>query len=130
MKSSDKCNEFFKAIKGVKKNFTWTKECEEAFKKVKEHLSSLLLLAKPLDGETLILYLAVSEYLISAFLVREDEEKQSPVYYVSKRFLNEKTRYTSMEKLVDGLILAARKHRPYFQARKIEVKTAYGCGKL
>ncbi|XP_074342428.1 uncharacterized protein LOC141679979 [Apium graveolens] len=83
------------------------------------------MLAKPGDAETLILYLNVSEYYISAALVREEEGQQAPVYYVSKRLLDTETRYTSMEKLVYALILATRKLRPYFQAHRIEVRTAY-----
>ncbi|XP_074372209.1 uncharacterized protein LOC141712961 [Apium graveolens] len=83
------------------------------------------MLAKPEDGETLILYLAVSEYSVSAVLVKEEASHQWPVYYVSKRLLDAETRYTNMEKLVYTLILAARKLRPYFQAHRIEVRTAY-----
>lgn len=58
-------------------------------------------------------------------LIKKEEEGQSPIYYVSKRLLDAETRYTSMEKLVLALILDARKLRPYFQAHKIEVRTAY-----
>ncbi|XP_074352596.1 uncharacterized protein LOC141691737 [Apium graveolens] len=83
------------------------------------------MLSKPLDRESLILYLVVSEYSISAVLVREEDGQQSPVYYVSKRLHYAETRYTSMEKLVYALILASRKLRPYFQAHRIEVRTAY-----
>ena len=124
-KSSDKCHEFFKAIKKVGKKFEWTPECEEAFHKIKEHLGKPPLLSKPKMGETLIIYLAVSEHAISAVLVREEEGIQYPVYYVSKRMLDAETRYTNMEKLAYALILASRKLRPYFQAHKIEVRTAY-----
>ena len=83
------------------------------------------LLAKPVEGETLILYLAVSRYSVSAVLVKEEKDAQFPVYYVSKRLQDAETRYTSMKKLVYSLILAARKLRPYFQAHKIEVRTSY-----
>ncbi|XP_074326860.1 uncharacterized protein LOC141664806 [Apium graveolens] len=83
------------------------------------------MLAKPEDGEMLILYLAVSEYSVSAVLLKEEASHQWPVYYVSKRLLDAKTRYTNMEKLVYALILAAQKLRPYFQAHRIEVRTAY-----
>ncbi|XP_074346484.1 uncharacterized protein LOC141685270 [Apium graveolens] len=83
------------------------------------------MLSKLLDGESLILYLAVSEYSISAVLVREEDGQQSPVYYVSKQLHDAETRYTSMEKLVYALILASRKLRPYFQDHRIEVRTAY-----
>lgn len=73
-KSSNKCHEFFKAIKKVGKNFEWTPECEEAFQRIKEHLGSPPLLSKPKEDEVLIVYLAVSEYAISAVLVREEEK--------------------------------------------------------
>ncbi|XP_074356818.1 uncharacterized protein LOC141696593 [Apium graveolens] len=124
-KSSDRCKEFFKAIKLAGKDFIWTSECEEAFKRIKEQLGHPPMLSKPLEGENLILYLAVSEYSISAVLVREEDGQQSPVYYVSKRLHDAETRYTSMEKLVYALILASRKLRPYFQAHRVEVRTAY-----
>ncbi|XP_074336871.1 uncharacterized protein LOC141674045 [Apium graveolens] len=103
----------------------WTPECEEAFLKIKEQLGNPPMLAKPEDGETLILYLAVSEYSVSAVWVKEEASHQWPIYYVSKRLLDAETRYTNMEKLVYALILAARKLRPYFQAHRIEVRTAY-----
>ncbi|XP_074347624.1 uncharacterized protein LOC141686489 [Apium graveolens] len=124
-KSSDRCKEFFKAFKLAGKDFIWTSECEEAFKRIKEQLGHPPMLSKPLDGENLILYLAVSEYSISAVLVREEDGQQSPVYYVSKRLHDAETRYTNMEKLVYALILASRKLRPYFQAHRVEVRTAY-----
>ncbi|XP_063941355.1 uncharacterized protein LOC108201357 [Daucus carota subsp. sativus] len=124
-KSSDRCNEFFKVIKDAGKTFVWTDECEEAFQKIKEQLGKPPLLAKPVEGETLILYLVVSRYSISIVLVKEEKDVQLPVYYVSKRLQDAETRYTSMEKLVYSLILAARKLRPYFQAHKIEVRTSY-----
>ncbi|KAK1399685.1 hypothetical protein POM88_009548 [Heracleum sosnowskyi] len=123
-KSSDKCREFFAAIKKGK-NFEWSPECEAAFTKIKEQLGSPPLLSKPLDGEVLILYLAVSEYSISAVLVREEAQVQHPVYYVSKRLLDVETRYSNMEKLAYSLILALRKLRPYFQAHQIEVRTSF-----
>ncbi|XP_074351692.1 uncharacterized protein LOC141690829 [Apium graveolens] len=83
------------------------------------------MLSNPKAGETLILYLAVSDFAISAVLVREDDGVQLPVYYVSKRLADVETRYTSLEKLAYALILASRKLRPYFQAHKIEVRTSY-----
>ena len=79
----------------------------------------------PKEGEVLIVYLAISDYAISAVLVREEGDIQYPVYYVSKRMLDAETRYTNMEKLAYALILASRKLRPYFQAHQIEVRTSY-----
>ncbi|XP_074326579.1 uncharacterized protein LOC141664521 [Apium graveolens] len=124
-KSSDKCQKFFKAIKRAGRNFKWTEECEEAFQNIKKHLSSPPILSNPKAGETLTLYLAVSDFTISAVLVQEEEDVQLPVYYVGKRLADAETRYTSLEKLAYALILASRKLRPYFQAHKIEVRTSY-----
>lgn len=124
-KSLDKWKEFFKAIKGVGRRFEWTPDCEEAFQRLKEHLSSPPLLSKPVDGETLILYLTVFDYGVSGVLVSEDGGSQLPVYYVSKRLLDAETRYSNMEKLAYALIIASRKLRPYFQAHKVEVRTSY-----
>ena len=39
-KSSDRCQEFFKAIRQVGKTFQWTSECDEAFQSIKQHLGS------------------------------------------------------------------------------------------
>ncbi|XP_060967074.1 uncharacterized protein LOC133035241 [Cannabis sativa] len=122
--SSDKCNEFFKILKGNKK-FQWTEKCEEAFQALKMHLGQPPILSKPISGEVLSVYLAVSEYAISSVLIREDQGQQYPVYYVSKRLLDAETRYPQMEKLAFALVISSRKLRPYFQAHSIEVLTNY-----
>ncbi|XP_074326953.1 uncharacterized protein LOC141664894 [Apium graveolens] len=83
------------------------------------------MLSNPKARETLVLYLAVSDFAVSAVLVREENGIQLLVYYVSKRLADAETRYTSLEKLAYALILASRKLRPYFQAHKIEVRTSY-----
>ncbi|XP_074351895.1 uncharacterized protein LOC141691046 [Apium graveolens] len=124
-KSSEKCLEFFKAIKGVGRNFEWTEKCEEAFQNIKKYLSSPPILSNPKEGETLVLYLVVSDFAVSAVLVREEDGIQLPVYYVRKRLDDAETRYMSLEKLAYALILAFRKLRPYFQAHRVEVRTSY-----
>ena len=87
---------------------------------MKEQLGSLPLLTKPTGCETLILYLRVSEFSISTVLIKEEDQAQQPVYYVSKRLLDAETRYSNMEKLAYALVLASHKPRPYFQAHKID----------
>lgn len=123
-KSSNNCRKFFKAIKGVGKMFVWTTTCVEALKKLNEQLGSPALLAKPIEDDTLILYLCVSDYSISDMLVREDVETQIPIYYVSKKLLDCETRYTNMEKLLQTIILASRRLMSYFQAHRVEVQIA------
>ena len=62
-------------LKGAK-IFEWIKKCEQAFQVFKEHLGRPPLLSKLIEGETLYLYLAISEEAYSAALVREEEKVQ------------------------------------------------------
>ena len=105
-RSSERCHNFFNILK-KNTDFIWTEECEEALQEMKSYLTSALLLSKPQDGEMLFLYLAVSEHSVSAVLVREDEGKQSPIYYVSKSLLDAESRYSQLEKLALALVTAA-----------------------
>ncbi|XP_048605619.1 uncharacterized protein LOC125583099 [Brassica napus] len=73
---SDKSHAFFGTLKNPK-DFPWTGECGSAFLELKSYLTTPLL-SKPLLGEVLLLYLAVSEHAVSAVLVREEGNKQLP----------------------------------------------------
>ncbi|XP_057793251.1 uncharacterized protein LOC131009864 [Salvia miltiorrhiza] len=123
-RSSERCHPFFNTLR-KSKTFEWTPECEEALSQLKQYLTKPSLLSKPKDGEILYMYLAVSETAVSAVLVRDDEGKQSPVYYVSKSLLDAEIRYSLLEKLALALVHAARKLRPYFQCHPIVVLATY-----
>ena len=102
--------------------------------------SSLPLLSKPKDGEQLFIYIAVSKISMSAALIREEDGKQFPIYYVSKSLLDTNMCYTQLEKLALALITVAHKLRPYFHCHSIIMLTTYPlkrilhkpklCGKL
>ena len=81
--ATDKCLPFFDSLKGSKR-FLWDDKCEQAFRSLKEHLSKLPLFSKPVKGEPLYLYLAVTEHTISRAFIREEDKVQWPVYYISK----------------------------------------------
>ena len=90
---------------------------------MKKYLSSPPLLSPSVPGEELYLYIAVSQAVVSAALVRDDGRSQRPVYFVSWAFRGAEERYPRMEKLALALITAARKLKPYFQAHIIVVLT-------
>ncbi|KAL5779523.1 hypothetical protein ACOSQ2_010260 [Xanthoceras sorbifolium] len=123
-KSFEKHKPFFDALK-KSKSFDWNQTSEDAFQNIKRYLADPPLLSKPKEGETLLLYLAVSETAVSAVLVREEDGKQLPEYYISKTLLNAETRYTQLEKLALALVTAARKLRSYFQCHTISVLTIF-----
>ena len=119
-KATDKCLPFFRVLR---KSFEWTNECQKAFEDLKKYLSSPPLLSPSRPGEELYLYIAVLQAAINAALVREEEESQWPLYFISKAFQGAEERYPRMEKLAFALVTAARKLKPYFQAYTIIVLT-------
>jgi len=83
------------------------------------------ILSKPLPGETLFLYLPVSDTAVSLALIREDEGIQKPVYYVSKALINAQTRYIRIEKLELALFVTVRNLKHYFQSFSIVMLIEY-----
>ncbi|XP_031254693.1 uncharacterized protein LOC116112724 [Pistacia vera] len=112
------------------KKFDWTSSCKKALQQLKRYLTTPPLLSKPVDGEKLYTYLAVSETAISAVLVQEEETKQSLVYYISKSLLDAETQYSQLEKLALALVHASRKLILYFQCHPIVVTTSFPLKKI
>ena len=119
-RATNKCLPFFKTLKQA---FAWTGECETTFQELKHYLSNLSLLSPSKQGESLCLYLVVSKTAVSAALIREEDRKQLPIYYVSQAFQGVEFRYSRIEKIVFALIVASHKLRQYFQANPILVMT-------
>uniref|UniRef100_A0A2N9EZE4 Uncharacterized protein n=1 Tax=Fagus sylvatica TaxID=28930 RepID=A0A2N9EZE4_FAGSY len=82
-RSAEKCRPFFDLIKKGK-NFHWGDQSDQAFERLKEYLAAAPLLSTPVNGESLYVYLAVSEHAVSVAIVRKDYNIQKPVYYTSK----------------------------------------------
>ena len=117
-KVTDKCLIFFRTLR---KSFEWTDVCQKAFEELKKYLSSPPLLSVSKPGEELYLYLGISQAVVSAALVREEDGCQKPVYFISWAFHGAEERYPQMEKLAFTLVTMARKLKSYFQAHTIIV---------
>ena len=113
-KSVDKCSPFFRTLKQAK--FEWTEAAEESFNKLKEYLASLPKLVCLVQGETLILYVSVSEYSLSRVLVAERDKKQVLLLYISHAFRGSEKNYSEVEKILFIMVMASRKLKPYFQS--------------
>jgi len=90
---------------------------------LKTYLAQLPKIASPLEGEVLVLYLAISEHAVSVILVVERAKEQIPVYYVSHALTGAEVNCPLIEKFSYALEMASRKLRPYFEAHKILVLT-------
>ena len=85
---------FFITLRGAKRA-GWNEECDQTFMAIKQYLTEPPIVASSKAGDTLYLYLAVSEVSVSATLFKEDENrKQRPIFSVSKSLFEEKTLYT------------------------------------
>jgi hypothetical protein len=138
---------FFKLLR-KSGSFSWTKEAEQAFQELKQHLVSLPILVALEPGEPLYLYIAAAAEAVSMVLVvdrtaqedqvvQEGQEPevsglatrvrtiQKPVYYVSEVLHEAKTRYLEMHKLLYAVLIASRKLRHYFQAHRVVVVTSF-----
>jgi len=103
--------------------FVWTRECEEAFIKLKEYLSSLPVLCKPQAATPLRLYFAITKRAISAVLVQDEDQVQKPIYFVSKVLNGPEVRYQALEKAALAVVFSARRLRHYFQSFTVLVMT-------
>lgn len=125
----DHCHPFFIETK-KRSGVMWDDQCEFSFQELKRYLESLPLLASPLPGEDLCLYLFVKSKAISAALIHEKKDVQQPIYYVSKAYQGTELRYPVVEQFTLALVIASRKLLSYFQTYKIVVLTDKPLGKI
>jgi hypothetical protein len=89
---------FFKCFK-AKEKFEWSEEANTAFVELKQFLTSPLILTAPMEGKTLLLYIAATNWVVSTAIIIEREEVghvykvQRPVYFISEVLNESKTRY-------------------------------------
>jgi hypothetical protein len=81
---------------------------KEAFGKFKEYLVSPSVLRALKDGNPFKMYIVAQEWVIGAVLLQQDG-KEFPVAYVSRRLLDAATRYVFMETLCLSLYYACSK---------------------
>ncbi|KAG8500352.1 hypothetical protein CXB51_004142 [Gossypium anomalum] len=111
---TEKCDPIFRLLK--KHNLgVWDDECQKTFEKVKQYLSSPLVLTPPSPGRPLILYLTVFDNSIGCVLGQHDEtgRKERAIYYLSKKFTECEMRYSPIEKLCCALVWPTRRLRQY-----------------
>ena len=93
----------------------WDDECQVAFDKVKEYLTNPPILVPPIQGKPLILYLTVHARSIGCVFGQHDKtgRNEQAIYYLSKKFTDYESRYSSLEKMCYALVWAAQRLRQY-----------------
>ena len=88
---------FFKLLKAQEK-FVWSKDADMALTELKRFLTTPSIMTAPQKDETLLIYIAVTNWVVSTTIVVEREEDehtykvQRPVYFISEVLNESKTR--------------------------------------
>ena len=89
---------FFKLLKAQEK-FVWLEDADKAFTELKRFLTTPLIMTAPQKDETLLIYIVVTNRVVSTAIVAEREEARHaykvyhPVYFISEVLNESKTRY-------------------------------------
>ena len=122
---TDHLKPFFTTLRGANRA-EWNEECDRALVAIKQYLTEPLILLSPEAGDTLYLYLAASNIVVSVALFKESgDSKLRPVFFVNKSLTDAETRYTHLERAALALRTAAQKLRLYFQAHPVVVLTDF-----
>ena len=119
----DHLKPFFATLRGV--NWAgWNEECDQALVDIKRYMAEPPVLASSQAGETLFIYLVVSDVVVSVALFKDcDDRSQRPMFFISKSLANAETSYTHLEQATLTLRMVEKKLHPYFQAHPIVVLT-------
>ncbi|XP_070036138.1 uncharacterized protein [Nicotiana tomentosiformis] len=116
-----RCQPFSRLMKkGVP--FKWDQACSNAFESIKSYFMKPLILAAPILGKPLILYISAQERSVGALLAQENSEgKENSLYYLSRMMTANKLNYSPIEKLCLALVFSIQKLKHYFQAHGVRL---------
>ena len=102
--------------------FHWNEQCQDALDSLKRYLLNPLVLAAPMRGRPLILYIATQPSSVGALLAQHnDEGKEVACYYLSRTMVGAEHNYSPIEKLCLALVFALKKLRHYMLAHQIQL---------
>ena len=80
-------------------------------------------MSSPEADKVLFAYIAVAPHAVSLVLIREDNNTQRPIYYVSKSLHEAKIRYLPLKKTILAIVQVTQKLPYYFQEHTVVVLT-------
>lgn len=90
----------------------------------------------PCEDDTLYLYIAATDRVISTVIVLERDEPnhaykvQRPVYFISEVLNKSRACYPQIQKLIYAILITSRKLQHYFDGYKVVVVTSYPLGEI
>lgn len=103
----------------TKKNipFTWSQECEESFKTLKQKLTTYPILRHPNFKEKFLLTTDASGKALGAILSQGEIGKDLPISYASRTLNPAEQRYSTIEKELLAIVWGVHTFRPYLLGR-------------
>ena len=104
--------------------WTWDKECQEAFEKLKEALITKPVLAIARMDKPFKIYCDASGFAIGGILAQDDPEgREHVVEYFSRKLKGAEVHYGITEKECLAVVASVMKFKPYVYGEKFEVIT-------
>ena len=104
-------------------SYKWTEECQEAFAKLKEHLSQSPVLIYPDSSSEFMLDTDASHLAIGAVLSQMVDGKEHPVAYFSRTLNQPEQQYCVTRKELLAVVQSIEHFRPYLYGRHFLVRT-------
>ena len=102
-RSADRCRPFF-LLMNKWKGFVWTEECAQVYQQFKEYLSHPPIMSSLETDEVLFAYITMAPHAMSLVLIRVDNCKQRPVYYMSKSLHKAEIRYLPLKNAILAVV--------------------------
>ena len=102
----------FKLLK-VQEKFIWSKDTDKAFAELKRFLTTPPIMTAPQKDETLLIYIAVTNRVVSTAIVVKREEAghackvQRQVYFISEVLNESNTRYPQVQKVLYAILITS-----------------------
>jgi hypothetical protein len=101
--------------------FEWTEQCEKAFVKLKNLLTSAPIIQPPDWSLPFEIMCDASDYAVGAVLGQRKDKKPYVIYYASKTLNNAQMNYTTTEKELLAVVFACDKFRSYLVGSPVVV---------
>jgi hypothetical protein len=109
--------------KGQPNLVVWTEECEKAFVKLKELLTSEPILQLPDLEKPFVIQVDASDNAVGAVLLQDSAGQLLPVAYASKKLTTAEQRYPIIEKECLAIVFAVHKFNKYVYGRHFTLQT-------